>query len=109
MIQISCQGENLPGVSGADGGNVHRYRFLHEYVVAAYSLSLLMLLMKTLDPLRSGDNGTFWCRILPEGAILDPTVCLSVSGGLLALAVKLPGGDACLGGVQCLLARRLEL
>jgi hypothetical protein len=84
MIQISCQGENLPGVSGADGGDVHGHRFLHEYVVAAYSLSLLMLLMKTLDPLGSGDNGTFWCRFLEE----------------------LPGGDACLGRVQCLLARR---
>jgi hypothetical protein len=59
-----------------------------------------VLWVKTLDPLGSGGGGTFWCRFLLEGVVLEPTVYLSVAGGVLALTVKLPGDKACVGGVH---------
>jgi hypothetical protein len=60
--------------------------------------------VKTQDPLRSGGDGTFGAA--PEGVVLEPSVCLSVGGEVLVLAVKLLGGHVRDGGVHILVECR---
>jgi hypothetical protein len=45
-------------MAGAGGGNAHGRHFLPEGTVVAFSVSLLSLGVKTLDPLGSGGGGT---------------------------------------------------
>jgi hypothetical protein len=93
-IRSLCRGENLPGLPGAGGGDACGRRFLFEDAAAAYS-TYLVAPGENPDPLRLGGGGTLGCRILPEGAALEPNVCHSVAG--CVLAVLLPEGGVCIG------------
>jgi hypothetical protein len=57
-----------------------------------------MLLVKPLTPLDRETMELFGVASFLKASSWIPQ-CLFVSGGLLALAVRLPGGDACLDGV----------
>jgi hypothetical protein len=99
QIQIYWRGDNLQVVSPAGDSDTHGRRSLRNSLCfCSYSSCF----SRSLDSIGSRSGETDWCFFLPKGTILDPKLCLSVGGSVLAMVVKLRGGQFRDGGVHVL-------
>jgi hypothetical protein len=89
-------GENLPGLSGAGGGDAQGRHFLAEDAVPTSSLSLLLLRVQILIRSDRTVAKPFGVVPLMKAPSWSPR-CASQS-----VMVKLPGGDVCEGGARVL-------